>query len=274
MTPSGTAAMSAHRVYSRNFDWSAYLLGFALSGFFDGILLHQVLQWHHLLSAIDAGPAQDLRFQVMADGLFHAVMYLIAAVGLWKLYRTRAERTDGRASRRLLANFWIGFGVWHVLDAALSHWLLGIHRIRMDSDIPLAWDLAWLFAFGIVPLIVGIHLRRQRGPGVSSGRVAILMIGATALGAALNLVPIRPVPTETVTVVLRPDVAPAALWAALDNTNARVVWTDASGGVWVLAGVDAAQLLPLYRRGAMYVSGSVMPAGCAAWIKSGPGRPI
>lgn len=31
------------------FPWAGYLLGFALGGFFDGILLHQVLQWHHLL---------------------------------------------------------------------------------------------------------------------------------------------------------------------------------------------------------------------------------
>jgi uncharacterized membrane protein len=28
------------------------MLGFAFGGFFDGILLHQVLQWHHLLSGI------------------------------------------------------------------------------------------------------------------------------------------------------------------------------------------------------------------------------
>lgn len=31
------------------FRWGA-ALGFALGGFFDGILLHQILQWHHLLS--------------------------------------------------------------------------------------------------------------------------------------------------------------------------------------------------------------------------------
>ena len=27
-------------------------LGFAFGGFFDGILLHQILQWHHLLSLV------------------------------------------------------------------------------------------------------------------------------------------------------------------------------------------------------------------------------
>ncbi|WP_131728671.1 DUF2243 domain-containing protein, partial [Achromobacter xylosoxidans] len=67
------------------------LLGFAMGGFFDGILLHQILQWHHLLSAIRTGILGDLRMQVAVDGLFHALMYVVAAVGLWILYRTRAH---------------------------------------------------------------------------------------------------------------------------------------------------------------------------------------
>jgi uncharacterized membrane protein len=28
------------------------LLGLGLGGFFDGIVLHQILQWHHMLSAV------------------------------------------------------------------------------------------------------------------------------------------------------------------------------------------------------------------------------
>lgn len=35
------------------------LLGLGLGGFFDGIVLHQILQWHHMLT--DAGyPASGL----------------------------------------------------------------------------------------------------------------------------------------------------------------------------------------------------------------------
>ena len=71
----------AHAEASGRDRWSGYLLGFAFGGFFDGILLHQILQWHHLLSAING---QDIRFQVAADGYFHAFMYVIAAVGLWR----------------------------------------------------------------------------------------------------------------------------------------------------------------------------------------------
>ena len=34
--------------------WPGLWVGLSLGGFFDGILLHQILQWHHLLSGVDA----------------------------------------------------------------------------------------------------------------------------------------------------------------------------------------------------------------------------
>ncbi|CAO3443196.1 hypothetical protein [Azospirillum argentinense] len=123
------------------FPWAGYLLGFALGGFFDGILLHQVLQWHHLLSAVESSAVQDIRVQILADGLFHAAMYVVAVVGLWLLWRSRRRFVEPGADRLLFANALIGFGVWHILDGVLSHWILGLHRIRMDSANPLLWDL-------------------------------------------------------------------------------------------------------------------------------------
>lgn len=269
--------VSADTVHPRAFAWAGYALGFAMSGFFDGILLHQVLQWHHLLSGIERGALGDLRVQVMADGLFHALMYVIAAIGLWLLYRTREAFAIPHAPRRLLADFWIGFGVWHVVDAVLSHWITGIHRIRMDSPTPLLWDLIWLFLFGVIPLLVGIRIRRTgtaaspgagpRGPGIAASWVAAILVGGALLGAALNLFPVRAAPNDSTTVVLRPGAAPSQLFAALEGTDARIMWTDARGGVWVLTGAEAVDRLRLYRHGAMYVSGTMAPAGCSAWVR-------
>ncbi len=265
-------------VHPRAFEWAGYTLGFAMSGFFDGILLHQVLQWHHLLSGIERGALGDLRVQVMADGLFHVLMYVIAAVGLWLLYRSRETFAVPHANRRLLANFWIGFGVWHVVDAVLSHWITGIHRIRMDSPNPLLWDLLWLFLFGIIPLLVGIRMRKTltgvgpstgagpRGPGMAASWVAAMLVGGSLLGAALNLFPVRAAPIDATTVVMRPGVAPSHLFTALEGTDARIVWTDQRGGVWVLSDAETVDRLRLYRHGAMYVSGTVAPAGCSAWV--------
>src|SRR3712207_9347810 len=88
--PGRIVAITASRRYQ---PWPGYVLGFALGGFFDGILLHQILQWHHLLSAING---DDIRFQVAADGYFHALMYGIAAVGLWM---RSEERRVGKECR-------------------------------------------------------------------------------------------------------------------------------------------------------------------------------
>jgi hypothetical protein len=56
--------------------WAAFILGFALGGFFDGILLHQVLQWHQFFSLVGGRNVRDIRTQVLADGLFHVACIL------------------------------------------------------------------------------------------------------------------------------------------------------------------------------------------------------
>jgi uncharacterized membrane protein len=144
---------------SRDGRLAAALLGFALGGFFDGIVLHQVLQWHHLLSEVRTGSLAFQRTQVMVDGLFHAGMYGLALVGLVLLFRSRITVSHGR----LWSVAAVSFGIWHVLDAVLSHWLLGIHRIRTDVPEPLLWDIGWLVAFGLLPMLAGwMGLRRTR----------------------------------------------------------------------------------------------------------------
>ena len=141
---------------ARDWTWAGAILGFALGGFFDGILLHQILQWHHLLSLVPG--IGELRAQVMWDGVFHALMYVIAAwelVALWRAHRREAAVPRGIIVGALL----VGFGTWHVIDTLLSHWFLGIHRIRIDSPNPLAWDLLWTIgkvaAFMVLMMVVG-----------------------------------------------------------------------------------------------------------------------
>jgi uncharacterized membrane protein len=164
-----------------------FFLGFAMGGFFDGILLHQILQWHHLLSNVNA--VQDMRWQVMADGVFHALMYLIAGVALCQLWRRRAATAQPRAGRTLWALALIGFGCWHMLDGVVSHWVTGIHRIKIDSPQPLVWDLVWFFGFGLLPALLGWralrHSNNDRGndSGNDSGNSGVQMANHTAAGA-------------------------------------------------------------------------------------------
>lgn len=148
----------------QRFNWAGYLLGFALGGCFDGILLHQVLQWSHFLSGITRAPFNDPHIQIIADGVFHATMYIIAAIGVRKLLQARFVLIDRSYDRLLVADTLIGFGAWHVADGLLSHWIMGIHHVRMDAADPMLWDLLWFLLFGVLFIAAGLALRIRRDP--------------------------------------------------------------------------------------------------------------
>lgn len=270
-TVSGTGL---HGRLSRCFQWGAFWLGFGLSGFFDGIILHQILQWHHLLSAIQTGMLGNLRGQIIADGIFHGLMYVVTAIGLWLLFKSREELSYGQANRALMAHLLIGFGVWHILDAVFSHWITGIHRIRMGVDNPLTYDLWWLAIMGLIPLAIGIALRRRitddNGPPPSGLRAttSLLLLGLVSLLAgAANLWPVNSTADPSMTtVVLRPGAAAPSFLSKLGQSDSRVVWSDPAGAVWVLKLDERISAIDLYRHGAMYVSGSTLPAGCTSWF--------
>jgi uncharacterized membrane protein len=262
-----TTAPQVQAGFSSAFHWSGYALGFALGGFFDGILLHQVLQWHHLLSGIEEART-DIGFLIMTDGLFHVLMYVIAAAGLWLLWRARKQFGAPGADRLLLADALIGFGVWHVIDSFLSHWILGIHRIRMDVDNPLFWDLLWFVVFGLLPAAIGLIMRR--GGSGHGGRRSLhshaALVAAVALAGPLAALP---APNDgTIMVVFRLGVTPAQAMAGLAAAEGRLLWSDANGSVWA---VDISEgegdAGAFYSHGALLVSNSILPVGCFNWTK-------
>lgn len=248
----------------RRFFWSSALLGFSLGGFFDGILLHQVLQWHHLLSGVESEAVQDIRVQVLADGLFHLLMYVIALVALAMLWSAR-RMPPPPSPAFLLGNAMIGFGTWHVIDAVVSHWLLGIHRIRMDSPDPLLWDLAWFFVFGVLVIVGGAWLRRRRRTGGRGGALtaSILLCMATLSGGYGAALP--PDDLSTFMVVMRPGAQANDLLDGLAEVGGGLVWADRSGWLWAVKLERAGDGARLYRHGAMLVTASPAALGCAAW---------
>lgn len=238
------------------------LIGFALGGFFDGILLHQILQWHHLLSGLSSSVASDLPFQLLADGLFHLLMYVIAVLGGMVLLRHRSpEETSGSVLRPVL----FGFGAWHLLDAFISHWVLGIHRIRMDSDLPIVWDLAWLVIFGIAPIVIGLMLpkggRPSRGFGCVTLGVTVMAALATSAGPLLHH------SSDTI-VVFHPGKDQPGMMKAVMAAGANVKQTDATGTIWVVDDVSWRGLVTLHLSRALLVSSTPVLAGCLGWTRA------
>jgi uncharacterized membrane protein len=244
-------------------------LGFGLGGFFDGILLHQVLQWHHLLSALD-GAGGDVRLLILTDGLFHLLMFVVTAIGLLLLWRSRRRFAEPGGDRQLLAHALLGFGGWHIIDALLSHWILGIHRIRMDSSVPLAWDLGWLLVFGLVPALCGWQLRGgPPAPGMRGGhRGAVMLVILTLAAAPIAALPAGPASGAAAMIVFRPGTTPAQAAAGLSRLGGQLVWSNSGDTVWAVHLPDDADPSVFYRYGALLVSNGMLAAGCLDWFRT------
>jgi uncharacterized membrane protein len=89
------------------------MLGIGLGGFVDGIVLHQILQWHHMLTSAGypADSVRNLTINTLVDGLFHASTWIAIAVGLFLLHRA-VRRGRGWSGRRLFGGMLMGWGGW------------------------------------------------------------------------------------------------------------------------------------------------------------------
>ncbi|AUW57050.1 hypothetical protein C1T17_02095 [Sphingobium sp. SCG-1] len=162
----------------------------ALSGFFDGILLHQILQWHHFLSLVGGGGLRDVRMQILGDGLFHVAVYLLMITGLYTLWRRRSVLARHGAGRRLLGGVLMGFGVWNMIDVALVHWMLGLHRTRIDVPDPLLYDLIWFLGLGLAVALVGYRLCCTKAIAGRTGTgAAWLLLGVIVASSVVANIP-------------------------------------------------------------------------------------
>ena len=159
-----------------------------------------------------------------------------------------------------------GFGVWHLLDSVVSHWVTGIHRIKMDSDVPLLWDLIWFVLFGVVPVVVGWIMRsRSTGPITGGHFTAALMVVAVLVAAPVAALP--PTGAKGAVVLFKPGISPGEMIAAVHSVAGRMVWTDSSGALWAIDLDNPRDARELYGRGALLVSNSLIPAGCLSWSR-------
>jgi uncharacterized membrane protein len=148
----------------RNFPVSAgILLGVGLGGFFDGIVLHQLLQWHHMLSSwYPITSIENLELNTRWDGIFHSSTYLFVVAGLFILWRTAQRRHLFWSTKLLVGTMLIGFGAFNVVEGLIDHHLLGVHHVNetVDPAYRIFWDIGFL-AWGAAMLMVGWVLLKE-----------------------------------------------------------------------------------------------------------------
>lgn len=159
MTTQSPPTLSVNDRAARAWRWGGTLLGLGLGGFFDGIVLHQILQWHHMVSSVyTPDTLNNLRLNTMADGFFHAASWVFTVLGLFLVWRaTRGGHVPWRTSA-LIGTLLFGFGLFNVVEGLIDHHLLGVHHVRPGPH-QFAYDIGFLI-WGAVMLLIGWRLMR------------------------------------------------------------------------------------------------------------------
>ncbi|MGZ9034383.1 MAG: DUF2243 domain-containing protein, partial [Rhodospirillales bacterium] len=147
-----------------------------LGGFVDGIVLHQILQWHHMLTDTGDHPmttVAGLETNTLADGFFHLATWVFVVTAMMLTLRAWQRRELAPPWRGHFGMLLVGWGVFNLVEGVIDHHILGIHHVRDDLGAPLGWDLAFL-ASGVVLIAVGLALARaaERIAGEHNARQA------------------------------------------------------------------------------------------------------
>ena len=160
------AAVGVLAVLSRRWPLACagLALGIGLGGFMDGIVLHQILQWHGMVSS--TVPTTELvgaKVNMIWDGAFHLVTWGACAAGVALLFRA-ARRPAVVWSARVLAGAMLaGWGVFNLAEGVLDHLILGLHHVHPGED-QLAWDLGFVLGGGVGFIAAGWLVARMRAP--------------------------------------------------------------------------------------------------------------
>jgi uncharacterized membrane protein len=108
---------------------AAGVVGFGLSAVLDVVVLHHILQLHHLVSNVySPNTVSGLRTNILADGLFTLANLTVAVAGVLWLFRAERRTANPLSVRPHLGAFVVGLGGFDLFDVLVDHWLLGLHH--------------------------------------------------------------------------------------------------------------------------------------------------
>lgn len=138
------------------------MLGLGLGGFVDGIVFHQILQWHHMVTSggFPATSLSNLEFNTLLDGLFHLSAWVLTFAGLLMVW-TGTPRGQWRITP-FIGALLMGFGLFNLVEGTVNHFVLGIHHV--NETVPREWWIYWdagFLAWGAAMLAGGSWLYRR-----------------------------------------------------------------------------------------------------------------
>jgi uncharacterized membrane protein len=137
------------------------VLGVGLGGFVDGILFHQLLQVHNMLSArLPKTTIANIEVNMFWDGLFHSFTLLMTLMGIAMLWRAGKREEVPWAGKAFAGSCLMGWGIFNFSEGIVDHYVLNIHHV-VESMGPSVYDLLFV-ASGVVFIIGGwLAIRKE-----------------------------------------------------------------------------------------------------------------
>lgn len=132
----------------------SFILGLGILGSFDGIVFHQLLQWHSVMAHT------DLHGRIFSDGLFHSLTVVFLVWGAIWLWMAGNPNEMWRGKRTLLGGILLGGGTFNLVEGIINHHLLEIHHVKMGDPHEFLYDVAFL-AVGVLLIAVGWMVQRD-----------------------------------------------------------------------------------------------------------------
>jgi uncharacterized membrane protein len=129
-------------------------------GFADGILLHQILGWHHMVCVTEhcrPNSIAQLQHQNTQDGYFHLALWFVLLIGTAMLFRAARHPGPAWSGRTLGGSMLAGCGWFDFVEGLIDHQILGIHHVLPGDPHQFWFDMIYLTA-GCVMLVGGAGL--------------------------------------------------------------------------------------------------------------------
>src|SRR5471032_3005101 len=106
------------------------VLGAGFGGMADGIVLHSILGWHHMICyTMDCQPLSvaQLQQENTQDGYFLLVVWLMVLTGTAMLFKAASQLGPTASGRVLLGAMLAGSGAFNFIEGLINHQILGLH---------------------------------------------------------------------------------------------------------------------------------------------------
>jgi uncharacterized membrane protein len=141
---------------------ASMILGIGLGGFIDGIILHQILQWHEMLTNKVPNTTLDGKsINMFWDGIFHFFCLFVVLTGLFFLWKLFSRPDANKSGKLLIGGMILGWGLFNIVEGVIDHHLLRLHNVKETTSNPDFWNYGFIIV-SLVMLIVGYVLVYKR----------------------------------------------------------------------------------------------------------------